>query len=111
MRAVEPETSEPVAVWSGIELRLPSGHVLPFLFCSANASRNGFFVEGAEPAADAELCPEVSCPHCSSKHFVFRLEDALEGGDLDEALGESDPSFRLEDLIAITIRDGVRRPS
>jgi hypothetical protein len=98
------EESRAVAVWSGMELKLPGGHVVPFLFCSAHASEGGFFVEMEGATVDDEASPEVSCPHCNTGHFVWRLADALQAGELDEALGESDPSFRLEDLIAITIR-------
>ncbi len=96
------------AIWSGIELKLPSGRVLSFLFCSEECNGSGFFVEGAKPSDGDEGM--VQCRNCETLHHVVALPDALEEGALQN-LDDVIPSIRIEELLAIMIRDGGQRAS
>jgi hypothetical protein len=99
---------EPVAVWSGIALTLPNGRVIPFLFCSANAGCNGFFVEGAKPSNEDE--DMVECLHCRAPHYVVPLPDLIEEGLMSvEECWEPGPSILLDALLAIMMRGGSGR--
>jgi hypothetical protein len=102
----EPPTEAPtaVAIYYGLELKLPGGNSAALLVCSAHQSTSGFLVKGAKPSD--EDGDRVKCPHCGSLHYVVSLADAIEEGAAE--LGECGPAVLLEAILALALRDAER---
>jgi hypothetical protein len=100
--AAADDANSAVAVYTGLELKLPRGGIAAFLICSAAQGCSGFFAKGAKPSDEDE--DQVSCPHCKRPHYVVSLMTALEEDSID--LAEGGPCVDIGELLAFLLREG-----